>query len=70
VVVEWEGGSRAREIRTSGGYQSAIEPLAHFGLGAATRARRVRASWPSGETLEVLDVPANQTLVLERPKAK
>jgi hypothetical protein len=70
VSVEWEGGARTRELRTSGGYQSAVEPLAHFGLGAAPRAARVRAVWPSGEVLELLDVAADQLLTLERPAKK
>ncbi len=70
VWVEWEGGARVREIRTSGGYQSAVEPQAHFGLGKARTARRVRAVWPSGETLELENVAVDRVLTLERPKAR
>lgn len=70
VWVEWEGGARVREIRTSGGYQSAVEPQAHFGLGKARVARRVRAQWPSGETLELEDVAVDRVLTLERPTSR
>jgi len=70
VVAEWDGGARAVEIRTSGGFQAAVEPAAHFGLGAAKRVRKLRAYWPSGEMLELEDVAVDRVLTLERPEQK
>lgn len=70
VTVEWDGGMRSRELRTSGGFQSSIEPQAHFGLGKARTAKRVHARWPSGEELELEDVAVDRVLTLERPKAR
>jgi hypothetical protein len=48
VVVE-AGGRRRVAWRCGGGsYQSAGDPRLHFGLGSATRVRRVDVLWPSG----------------------
>ncbi|MBL8858212.1 MAG: CRTAC1 family protein [Planctomycetes bacterium] len=48
VTLEWEGGSSAAEIRTAGGFQSAVPAEAHFGLGAVSKLKSLRVRWPSG----------------------
>lgn len=70
VEVEWEGGRRKAEIRTGGGFQASVPPEAHFGLGAAPRAKSVRARWPSGRELVLEDVAADQVLVLDEPEGR
>ena len=44
------------------GYLSASDPRAHFGLGAAERADRVKIRWPDGEEQVLESVPADQIL--------
>lgn len=54
VFIRYAGGSgqQVREIKASGGYQSFDAPVAHFGLGAATRIEQIRVRWRDGsETL-------------------
>jgi hypothetical protein len=67
VVVEWEGGKRAAEVHTAGGFQSAVPPLAHFGLAGAERAKRLTVRFPSGREVVREDVPADRLLVVEEP---
>ena len=67
VRFEWEGGARTCEVRTSGGYQSAIAPRVHVGLGESARAKRVIVRWPSGRERVLEDVAGGQVLVLEEP---
>jgi hypothetical protein len=70
VAAQWEGGARATEIRTSGGFQSSVAPEAHFGLGAATKVSKLRIRWPSGRELELSDVAADRALVIDEPEQK
>ncbi len=52
------------ELLTSRGFQSAVEPIAHFGLGSYEGKLELLVNWPNGQrqTLEVKEV--NQTLEL------
>jgi hypothetical protein len=65
VVAEWRGGSRRAEIRTAGGYQSAVPAEAHFGLGAADKLERLLVRWPSGREQVLEDVAVDRVLVVE-----
>jgi hypothetical protein len=67
VTVELPGGAQMREIRTAGGYQSAVPPIAYFGLGGAARVPRIVARFPSGAEVELRDVEADRTLWIEEP---
>lgn len=51
--------------QTSYGYASASERLVRFGMGAETRAERIRVRWPSGIEQELQDVRADQILEVE-----
>ncbi len=68
VRVEWEGGAASREITSSGGYQSAVAPLAHFGLGSAARAKQVWVRFPSGREVTLKDVELDRELVVMEPR--
>ncbi|OQY90454.1 MAG: hypothetical protein B6D41_09775, partial [Chloroflexi bacterium UTCFX4] len=45
--------------------QSAIR--AHFGLAQDTIIQVIKIRWPDGQVQELLDVPADQHLVIEQP---
>lgn len=70
VEVQWGERRRSQEIRTSGGYQSAVPPLAHFGLGASSKVARVVARFPSGREVVLTDVEADRRIVIEEPHSK
>jgi hypothetical protein len=51
------------------GYLSSVDPIIHFGLGAATRLDSLVVKWPGGRKQTVRDVKADQLLVLEQKNA-
>lgn len=51
-----------REITGNVSQQSQGEPVAHFGLGAATIVDTLTVRWPNGEQDVEVDIPANQTV--------
>ena len=51
------------------GFQSSVEPVLHFGVGAATRIDRVAVEWPTGLAQQLTEVPVDQTLLLEEEDA-
>ncbi len=48
------------------GYESTVEPIAHFGLGEYDRVDSIRITWPDGTTFLYKDVLADQTLTLSQ----
>lgn len=65
VEVTAGGRIQAREIGAPSSYLSQNPFEAHFGLGRAARAERVRVTFPGGAVRERTDVSANQTVVIE-----
>jgi len=48
ITIETDRGLQTRSLQLASGYMSANEPLVHFGLGSATRIRRLEVAWPGG----------------------
>jgi enediyne biosynthesis protein E4 len=69
VMVEAGAVKQIDEVRASGSYQSASEPVAHFGLGKASSVDRATARFSNGKTTTLAGVKANQTLTI-RPEMK
>ena len=53
------------EITAGGSFLSHSDTRAHFGLGDFPRADLVEVRWPSGRLQRLLDIPADQFLVIE-----
>jgi len=51
------------------GYKSTVEPILHFGLGAAERVDTVRVRWPDGRVSVLTNVVANQVLTVRQASA-
>lgn len=66
VTLAWKDRERSAEIRTAGGYQSAVLPEAHFGLGRSAKPDRIRVRWPDGVEQEFECKQLNARIVLER----
>jgi len=66
VTLVWKDQERSAEIRTAGGYQSAVAPEAHFGLGARGKPERIRVRWPDGVEQDFECAGTDRVLVLER----
>ena len=48
------------------GYQSAIANSLHFGLGTNSKIDSLLVTWPTGKTMKILNVKANQNLILNQ----
>jgi len=69
VTVEWEGGQRTAEMRTSGGFQASCPAEVHFGLGAVERLARLVVRWPSGREQVLEAVAVDRLLVVTEDPA-
>ena len=65
VRIDWEGGSRWCEVRTSGGFQASLPAEIHVGLGGAARAKQIVVRWPDGAQSQMDDVAADRVLTIE-----
>ena len=50
IVAEADGRRQLRVLSTVDGYLTAVEPAAHFGLGAAAGPLRLRVTWSDGQS--------------------
>ena len=50
-----DGSTMTREIQSGGGFMSFDAPVAHFGLGSATRVKKLTINWPDGTQTELTD---------------
>jgi hypothetical protein len=57
------------EVRSAYSYCSANDLRAHFGLGSATAADRVRIAWPSGRVDTLTKVAANRIVTIVEGQA-
>ncbi len=63
-----DGRTQHQEQIPARGYQSSVEPLLLFGVGAATQVT-VAVTWPDGSFQRLEDVATNQTLTLRQAEA-
>lgn len=70
VVDVYANGQRQRqEHHLTRGFQSAMEPVMHFGLGYAAKADSVRVLWPDGREQTLRDVPQGTVVELSQKLA-
>jgi hypothetical protein len=62
-------GSQFVTVTTSGGYLSASDKRAHFGLGSDTVANAIDIRWPSGILQHLDNVKADQFVQVDEPRA-
>lgn len=70
VEIETGGRKLVRWVTGGGSYLSASDRRLLVGLGKGTRAERVRVVWPSGQTQEYVDLPADSSWRLSEGEAK
>ncbi len=68
VTVETDAGIQVRCLTSCQGYASANEPVLHFGLGDATKVKRLTVRWPLGAEQSFEDLPADRFLVITEPE--
>jgi tetratricopeptide (TPR) repeat protein len=64
VYVEVGARQRTRQLTAGNGYQASNERLLIFPLGTAERADKVTVYWPSGQSQDYYNLPANREVIL------
>jgi hypothetical protein len=64
VTLRCAGRRRIQWLVAGDGYQASNQRQLVFGLGPETRVEELQVRWPSGETQQFADLPADQALVL------
>lgn len=65
IKIKDPGRTQVVEHQPSRGFQSAVGPGLHFGLGATDRIGQLEIIWPDGKVQELRDVKGNQTLTVQ-----
>jgi ASPIC and UnbV/FG-GAP-like repeat len=65
VAVLPDGRRLVREVQTGGSYLSSEDPRVHFGLGTATRVRRLIVRYPNGREARLANVAADRLATVE-----
>jgi len=65
LVLHHNGTKQYHDHSPYRGYQSTVEPTAHFGMGADSTADSLAVIWPDGASQLLTDVAANQTINVE-----
>lgn len=66
----WAGGQlQYQQVMTTRGFQSAVEPKLHFGLGNATVADSILVVWPDQRMQVLKQVAANKPVTLEKQQS-
>ncbi|OEK03401.1 hypothetical protein BFP97_18555 [Roseivirga sp. 4D4] len=61
--------SFASEISVTRGFQSSIEPVAHFGLGKVSLVDTLKVIWPDNTTESFTNIEVNQTLDIDKAES-
>jgi hypothetical protein len=67
VRIETDNLVQIRQLALARGYMSSSEPIAHFGLGTASRIQRVTVTWPSGHEQVLTNLAVNQRYTVTEP---
>jgi len=70
IWVHMNGQLRYGEQQLQRGYLSSVDPVLHFGLGAATKVDSAIIVWPGGRMQVMRDVPANTRVTASYEQAK
>lgn len=64
------GHMQLLEQQPTRGYQSAVSPLLHFGVGNAAQVDSLKIIWLNGRTQTLYNIPVNQVLTVDQQQAK
>lgn len=69
VTISLNGRKQYLEQMNTRGYLSSVSPVLHFGLGKETKVDTLRVEWLSGKQQLLMDVEADQVIVLAESEA-
>ncbi|WP_085499728.1 VCBS repeat-containing protein [Arenibacter troitsensis] len=64
IWLEDNGETQFQEMTLSRGFQSSVEPIAHFGVGTKENIKKVKVLWQDGKEEILNDISANQLLTV------
>ncbi|MEJ7913731.1 MAG: FG-GAP-like repeat-containing protein, partial [Chitinophagaceae bacterium] len=70
VELYYQGKQQVYEHSPYRGYLSSVDAAPHFGLGNATQVDSLVVKWPNGKAQVLLNVPANQRIILRAAAAQ
>lgn len=70
ISVYQNGSLQMNELMLTRGFQSAVEPISHFGLGDKLKVDSVTVKWTDGSISTVYDIDANQTISIDLNSGK
>jgi len=65
VTVETSQSTQTQELSPVRGWLSSMEPLLFFGFDTSKKIKRLLVDWKDGNAQELLNIDANQTLLLD-----
>lgn len=66
IWVYANGEKQVVELQTTRGYESSVEPVAHFGVGVHQKIDSVKVLWPKGGLQAVYDIETNQLVEIQQ----
>ncbi|MDH3652205.1 MAG: VCBS repeat-containing protein, partial [Saprospiraceae bacterium] len=69
IVVHTGNQVQYQYLQTTRGFQSAVPPEAHFGLGDNSQVDKIEVHWPNGSISKMEDLPSNQHIVITQKNA-
>ncbi len=68
-IIVYQGGKiQHRQLHTTRGFQSTVEPTIHFGLGEINGADSLLVVWPDDTWQKIEDISAGQMNIVYRPQ--
>jgi hypothetical protein len=64
VLVKTDSLTQMQELYPARGFQSSVEQILHFGLGAAAKVNALQVIWPDGKQTHLHNLDADTTLTL------
>lgn len=69
VKITTEEGIQYHELHTSRGYESSVERIVHFGLGADDKVLKLEIEWPNGKATIKENLAVDQTYTFKMAEA-
>lgn len=69
LTVYAKDSKQVMQVMTSRGFQSSVQPIAHFGLGAITKIDSLRIIWPTRKVQVLHSMPVDTILTLGESNA-
>ena len=66
VQIMYSDKKQVKELYTTKGFQSSVEPMLHFGLKDVKQLDTLIVDWPNGDRSILTDIAVNQKLVLSQ----